>query len=36
MFYFILALLLLLFIAALRCICIVPQANDWVVESLGR
>ncbi|MCF0150977.1 MAG: SPFH/Band 7/PHB domain protein [Firmicutes bacterium] len=36
MFYFILALLLLLFIAALRCICIVPQANAWVVESLGR
>ena len=28
--------LVLLVVAAFRCICIVPQASAWVVESLGR
>lgn len=23
-------------VAAVRCICIVPQANEWIVEFLGK
>ena len=26
----------LLVVIAIRCICIVPQANAWIVESLGK
>ena len=33
---YIIALIVILIILAIRCICIVPQANAWVVEFLGR
>ena len=33
---FIIAFIVILIILAIRCICIVPQANAWVVEFLGR
>lgn len=31
-----LILLIIIFAVAIRCICIVPQANQWVVELLGQ
>lgn len=31
-----LILLIIIFAVAIRCICIVPQANQWVVEFLGQ
>ncbi|MBQ8970352.1 MAG: SPFH/Band 7/PHB domain protein [Lachnospiraceae bacterium] len=34
--YVFLVLLLLIVILAVRCICIVPQANAWIVEVLGQ
>ena len=34
--YVALIILILLIIALIRCICIVPQANAWVVEFLGQ
>ena len=34
--YVALVILILLIIALIRCICIVPQANAWVVEFLGQ
>ena len=34
--YIFLVLLLLIVILAVRCICIVPQANAWIVEVLGQ
>lgn len=34
--YVVLAVLVLVFITLIRCICIVPQANAWVVEFLGQ
>ena len=34
--YVALVILVLLIIALIRCICIVPQANAWVVEFLGQ
>ena len=34
--YILLVILVILIIALIRCICIVPQANAWVVEFLGQ
>ena len=34
--YALLIILLLIIILAFRCICIVPQANAWILEVLGR
>ena len=34
--YVALIILVLLIIGLIRCICIVPQANAWVVEFLGQ
>ena len=31
-----LVLLILVIFTLIRCICIVPQASAWVIESLGR
>ena len=33
---FVIALIVLLIVAAFRCICIVPQATAWIVESFGK
>ena len=36
MLYVIIALLIILAIAIISCICIVPQANAWILESFGK
>ena len=36
MLYFLIVIAILFIILCIRCICIVPQASAWIVESLGK